>query len=113
LTALIGDTHQPEVEEDKDSTRTKVYQQLVRTVMEYITLAMRKRRTVEQQAGVKSTRVGAEHLTGVSHRRQGIGTLAQAEGRKGKKATLAKSQESEGEKRNKNHWGALIREKKP
>ena len=62
LAALIGDTHQPEEEEDKDSERTKKYINLTKTVMKYITTAMRKRRRKEQEASVKSTRVDAPHF---------------------------------------------------
>ena len=62
LATLIGDTHQPEEEEDKDSQRTKKYINLTKTVMKYITTAMRKRKRKEQEASVKSTRVDAPHF---------------------------------------------------
>lgn len=62
LAALIGDTHQPEEEEDKESERTKVYTNIVKTVMIYITSAMRKRRRMEQEASVKSLRGDAAHF---------------------------------------------------
>ena len=62
LAALIGDAHQPEEEEDKESERTKVYTNIVNRVMIYITSAMRKRRRMEQEASVKSLRGDAAHF---------------------------------------------------
>ena len=50
LKALIGETHQPSEEAEKDSTQYKLYLNLSRTVMEYITLCMRKRRRLEERA---------------------------------------------------------------
>ena len=59
LAALVGDTHQPAEEEDKDSDRTKTYNNLVHTVMKYITSAMRRRKRMEQEESLKSTEVDA------------------------------------------------------
>jgi len=44
MAALLGDTHQPEEEEDKESVRSKTYKNIVKTVMIFITSAMKERR---------------------------------------------------------------------
>lgn len=63
LRALIGDTHQPNEEAEKDSAQYKLYLNLTKAVMEYITESMRKRRRSEERAeSVKSLRGGAEHF---------------------------------------------------
>ena len=63
MRALIGDTHQPEEEEDKESTRTKIYMNITRAVMTFISAAMAKRRRMEQAESVKPACAGAPHFT--------------------------------------------------
>jgi hypothetical protein len=63
LSALIGDTFQPDEEEDKDSDTSKTYKELMKGVMIYITSAMNRRRGLQGDLdGVRSTRADAVHL---------------------------------------------------
>src|SRR5262249_40377394 len=55
LRALIGDTHQPKEEEDKNSIRTKTYNNIISHVMDFILTAMRKRRRRESVEGAMSS----------------------------------------------------------
>jgi len=49
LNALIGDRFQPAEDEDKDSSASENYKQLMKEVMKYITQAMNRRRGRQQQ----------------------------------------------------------------
>jgi hypothetical protein len=63
LNVLIGDELQPDEDEEKSSRKSKVYRELSRAVMEYITSAMNKRRGLQKVLdGVKSARADAVHL---------------------------------------------------
>ena len=49
LKALIGEQFQPEVEEAKDSPRSKAYSELTTVVMKYVTTAMHRRRQLQRK----------------------------------------------------------------